>query len=186
MGSSVDAWYRVRAGNDHAPQSLEVANTKLGAVVCCQAGTSARSVRVGNCQWQKRRMRMASTTPQPPVAQPPVAPPSQAPVKKSTSPLVWVLAGCGGLIVICAVVIMVGGYFVAHRAKGFLNVAQKNPAMAIAKLAVAANPDVEIVLEDDDRGIITIRNKKTGEELTMNAEDIKAGKLKFKNEKGEE
>jgi len=130
---------------------------------------------------------MASTTPQPPVAPPPAAPAApQAPVKKSSSPLIWVLAGCGGLILLGAVVLMVGGYFVAHKAKGFLNVAQKNPAMAVAKLAVAANPDLEIVSEDDDRGVITIRNRKTGEELTMNAEDIKAGKLKFKNEKGEE
>ena len=130
---------------------------------------------------------MASTTPQPPVAPPPAAPTApQAPVKKSTSPLIWVLAGCGGLIVLVAVVLLVVVVFVGHRAKGFLNVAQKNPAMAVAKIAVAANPDLEVVSEDDDRGIITIRNRKTGEEQTMNAEDIKAGKLKFKNEKGEE
>ena len=126
---------------------------------------------------------MASTTPQPPMAPPPAAP--QAPARK-TNPLVWILAGCGGLIVICVIVMMAGGYFLAHKAKGFAQLAQKNPAMAAARMLVAVNPDVEIVSEDDDRGIITIRNKKTGEELIMNAEDIKAGKLKFKNEKGEE
>jgi hypothetical protein len=128
---------------------------------------------------------MASTTPQPPVMPPPVAP-QAPPGKKATSPLVWILAGCGGLILICAVVMMAGGYFLAHKVKGYAEIAKKNPAMAAAKMMVAFNPEVEIVAEDDDRGIITIRNKKTGEEITMNAEDIKAGKLKFKNEKGEE
>jgi hypothetical protein len=109
-----------------------------------------------------------------------------APVKKPTSPLVWILAGCGGLILVAAVVMMAGGYFLAHKVKGYAQIAKKNPAMAAAKMMVTFNPDVEIVAEDDDRGIITIRNKKTGEEITMNAEDIKAGKLKFKTDKGEE
>ena len=53
-------------------------------------------------------------------------------------------------------------------------------------MAVAFNPDLEIVSEDDKAGTLTIRNNKTGEEITMNAEDIKQGRLRFKNEKGEE
>jgi uncharacterized protein YneF (UPF0154 family) len=128
---------------------------------------------------------MASSTP--PMAPPPVqpAPGAQAP-KKGTSPLVWILAGCGGLIVIAILVLLVGGYFVAHKVKGYADIAKKNPAMAAAKLMVSVNPDLEIVSEDDDKGTITVRDKKTGEEITMNAEDIKEGRLKFKNKKGEE
>ena len=49
-----------------------------------------------------------------------------------------------------------------------------------------ANPDLEVVSSDDESGTVTIRNKKTGEEITMNAADIKNGRLRFKNEKGEE
>ncbi|HUK14521.1 MAG TPA: hypothetical protein VLW17_14570 [Thermoanaerobaculaceae bacterium] len=124
---------------------------------------------------------MATPTPQAPT---PAAP--AAPAKKGTSPLVWILAGCGGLVLIAAIVMLVGGYLVAHKAKGFIEAAKKNPAMAAAKFAVAVNPDLEVVSEDDDHGVLTIRNKKTGEQITMNAEDIKQGKLKFKNEKGEE
>ncbi len=122
---------------------------------------------------------MAASTPQPP------APTAPAPQKK-TSPLVWILVGCGGLIVIVGIVFLVGGYFVAHKIKGYAETAKKNPAMAAAKFAVAVNPDLEVVSEDDDKGELTIRNKKTGEEITMNAQDIKQGRLKFKNEKGEE
>jgi len=127
---------------------------------------------------------MASNTPQPPVPMAPAQP--GAPQKKGTSPLVWILAGCGGLIVVVCLVMLVGGYFVAHKIKGYAETARKNPAMAAAKFAVGVNPDLEIVSEDDDKGELTIRNKKTGEQLTMNAQDIKQGRLKFKNEKGEE
>ncbi len=122
---------------------------------------------------------MAATTPQPP------APAAPAPQKK-TSPLVWILVGCGGLVVVICIVFLIGGYFVAHKIKGYAETAKKNPAMAAAKIAVAVNPDLEVVSEDDDKGELTIRNKKTGEEITMNAQDIKQGRLKFKNEKGEE
>jgi hypothetical protein len=117
--------------------------------------------------------------PSAPVAQPTVA-------QKKTSPLVWVLAGCGGLIVISAVLFAVGGYWGVHKLKGYAESAKKNPAVFAAKLAVAANPDLEVVSSDDESGTVTIRNKKTGEEITMNAADIKNGRLKFKNEKGEE
>jgi uncharacterized protein YneF (UPF0154 family) len=128
---------------------------------------------------------MASSTP--PMAPPPAQPAVGAPApKKGTSPLVWILAGCGGLIVITMLVLLVGGYFVAHKVKGYAQMAKKNPAMAAAKIMVSVNPDLEIVSEDDDKGTITVRDKKTGEEITMNAEDIKEGRLKFKNKKGEE
>jgi len=123
---------------------------------------------------------MASSTP--PIAPPPATP---AP-KKGTSPLVWILAGCGGLIVIAGIVFAVLTYWGYNKAKSYVETAKKNPALAAAKIAVAVNPDLEIVTEDDEAGTLTIRNKKTGEEITMNAEDIKEGRLKFKNEKGEE
>lgn len=131
---------------------------------------------------------MASNTPQPPapVAPPPAQPAAPAPQKKGISPLVWILGGCGGVLVLAAIVFAVMGYFVVHKVKGYAESAKKNPAVFAAKLAVAANPDLEVVSSDDEDGTVTIRNKKTGEEITMNAADIKNGRLKFKNEKGEE
>lgn len=129
---------------------------------------------------------MASNTPQPPAPTAPAQPVAPAPQKKGTSPLVWILVGCGGLIVLCSIIAAVFLYWGAHKIKGYAESAAKNPATAVAKMMVMANPDLEIVSEDDDKGELTIRNKKTGEELTMNAQDIKQGRLKFKNEKGEE
>ena len=48
---------------------------------------------------------------------------------------------------------------------------QKNPALAISKLVTAFNPDLEVVKVDDDRGIITVYNKKDNKTLTINLED---------------
>ncbi len=131
---------------------------------------------------------MATNTPQPPapVAPPPAQPAAPAPQKKGTSPLVWILGGCGGLLVLAAIAFAVVAYWGVHKIKGYAESAKKNPAVFAAKLAVAANPDLEVVSSDDESGTVTIRNKKTGEEITMNAADIKNGRLKFKNEKGEE
>lgn len=128
---------------------------------------------------------MASSTP--PMAPPPAQPAAGAPApKKGTSPLVWILAGCGGLIIIVGIIFAGLTYWGYHKVKGYVETAEKNPALAAAKIAVAVNPDLEIVSEDDEAGTLTIRDKKSGEEITMNAEDIKEGRLKFKNEKGEE
>ncbi len=131
---------------------------------------------------------MASNTPQSPApaAAAPAQPTAPAPQKKGISPLIWILGGCGGLLVIVAIVVAVAGYWGVHKLKGYAESAKKNPAVFAAKLAVAANPDLEVVSSDDESGTVTIRNKKTGEEITMNAADIKNGRLKFKNEKGEE
>lgn len=125
---------------------------------------------------------MATPPPMPPQA--PMTP--AATPRKKTSPWVWVLAGCGGLLVVVILAFAVGGFFVAKKVKSFAEDAEKNPAVAAAKVVALVNPDIEIVSSDDDKGTVTLRNKKTGEEITVDAEDIKKGRLKFRNEKGEE
>lgn len=126
--------------------------------------------------------------PPPPVAPPPAqyAPPQPVAPKKKTSPLVWVLAGCGGLVLVVVIVLAVGGFLVGRKIKSFAADAERNPAVAAAEMVVLASPDLEMVDKDYDRGTITIRNKKTGEVITMDAEDAKNGRFRFRNEKGEE
>jgi hypothetical protein len=104
----------------------------------------------------------------PPPMAPAGAPMAAAPVKK-TNPLVWILLGILGLIAICFVgCIVTVGYFA------------RNPGVALAKLITASNPDAEVVSTDSGAQTITIRNKKTGEEVTMSFDDIKAGKFKMR------
>lgn len=121
----------------------------------------------------------------------PVAPaptpgaPMPVAAKPRTSPLVWILGAIVGIFVLVGILVVGAGIFVAHKVKsaGFdSELAQKNPALAAAKVMASLNPNVEVVGMDEDRGLITIREKKTGKTITMNAEDVKNGKLTFSDE----
>jgi biopolymer transport protein ExbD len=88
----------------------------------------------------------------PPESFPPPPPP------KKSNVMVWVLAVCGTVIVIVVIAIM-----------------QKNPALAFAKRMVEAYPDVlELVSVDDEKRLITMRNKQTSETFTL---DMDAKKM---------
>ncbi len=113
-----------------------------------------------------------------PPPQPPTAP---APAKSGSGVLPKVLIGCLGLVVIVGIAISVAVWWGARK----LATAAKNPAVFAAKMVVAANPDLEVVAEDSARQTITIRNKKTGDVITMNAADIQKGKLELQDAKGE-
>jgi hypothetical protein len=111
-------------------------------------------------------------------------PPQQhfpSPPQKKSKAVVWVLAGCGTFIVLGAVAFIVLSYFVWNKAKEI----EKNPAFAVAKMIVSANPDVELVAEDEEKGTLTIKDKKTGKVVTVNFDDIQNGKLTLKDEDDE-
>lgn len=114
-----------------------------------------------------------------PPPQPPAAPP--APAKAGSGVLPKVLIGCLGLVVIIAIAISVAVWWGARK----LTEAARNPAVFGAKLIVAGNPDLEIVSEDSGKQTVTIKNKKTGDVVTMNAADLKQGKIEFQDAKGE-
>ncbi len=120
-------------------------------------------------------------------AVPPVTPPpAPAPEKKKRSPLVWVLAGCGGVLVVAVLVMIVAAVFVGKKVKDFAGEMEKNPTIAAAKLVAQLNPDVEVVSTDEDAGTITLRNLKTGEIMTFDASKVKEGKISFRSGEGEE
>jgi hypothetical protein len=106
---------------------------------------------------------------------------SPQPPKKGMGPLGWIAIGCGVILVICALVASVGGYLFK---KKVVDRFTDNPAKATAELIVRANPDLELVSEDDKAGTITIRDKKKNETMTWNFEDIKNGKFKVTTDKG--
>lgn len=108
------------------------------------------------------------------------AAPPPPPPKKGMGPLGWIAIGCGVIIVIC----LIGLVGLGMVGKHFFNKAAKNPGKFAAEMLVRANPDLEIVSEDESAGTITVKNKKTGESGTLNMSDIKEGKISFKNDKG--
>jgi uncharacterized protein YfiM (DUF2279 family) len=113
-----------------------------------------------------------------------MTPPPAPGQKKKMSALGWIAIGCGAIAIIGILALggaaFIGGRFLKNKAAEF----EKNPAVAGAELLIRANPDVELVKSDAEAGTITFRDKKSGEVVTMNAEDIKEGKLTFTGKDG--
>jgi archaellum component FlaF (FlaF/FlaG flagellin family) len=122
-----------------------------------------------------------ATPPAPPSAPAAPATPAATPAKSGLLPKI--LLGCLGLVVLIGILVSVGVWWGARKLG--LTDAARNPAAMAAKLIAAGNPDVEVVSQDDARQTVTLRNKKTGETVTMNASQLKEGKLEFSDEKGE-
>jgi hypothetical protein len=131
-----------------------------------------------------------SHTPPPPPPQQPTPPPAGdptytpggAPKKKGLPALAWVGIGCGVIALIVLIVLAAGTCWGVSKVKEF----GENPEMNTAKLIVAANPELELVESDDEAGTLTVRNTKTGEEMTVDVSEIKDGRLRFRDQEGQE
>jgi len=106
--------------------------------------------------------------------------PPPPPQKKGLGVLGWVAIGCGVIFLIVIILFAAGGFM----AKRFIDKAGKNPEMTAAKLLIKANPDVELVKSDDDAKTFTLRDKKTGEVMTVNLSDVRNGHLTMTDGKG--
>ncbi len=105
--------------------------------------------------------------------------------KKGLGPLGWVLIGCGSITLIGIIAAVVVTSFVFKKGKEFVDNVEKHPEITAAKLIAAGSPEIEFVDGDDEAQIITFRNEKTGEEIQVNYQDIKEGKISFVTEDGE-
>jgi hypothetical protein len=124
----------------------------------------------------------AKTADPPPEAA--ATPPSPATPRK-TSPIVWILAAAAGLFVLIGIAIVGAGIFVVHKAKQAgldPEMMRNNPALATAKLLAATNPDLEVVSVDDGQGRVTIRQRSTGKTMTVSFDEMKRGKITFREE----
>ena len=97
-------------------------------------------------------------------------PQQQPPPGKKTPVWVWVLVAAGVVIVLGLAAIGIGGYLLVRRVQnaGFdSTLMQKNPALALAKMAASMNPDYETISTNDSTGTITVREKSTGKTVTL-------------------
>lgn len=103
-----------------------------------------------------------------------------APAKKGLSTGAKIAIGCLVIVVLFfGACFAVGGYGI-FKLKQFVGEAEENPdaaAVRLAALAFRANPDIDVVSSDPAAGKITVRDKKSGKEVTFDLEDIKAGRL---------
>jgi hypothetical protein len=109
----------------------------------------------------------------------------QTPAKKGMPVWAWVGIGCAALVIVVLVVVMIGGFFVARKVQDVAADFEANPALATARMIVKLNPELEEVSTDEEAGTMTIRNTKTGEEITVNLEDIEEGRFSFTTDEGE-
>ncbi len=128
----------------------------------------------------------------------PPPPPGAPAAKKGLSTWAWVAIGCGGLIVVCLVAFLALGAFVFQKGKEAVQEAtgaesweemvedlQDNPAKVAAEMVVRMNPDLDLVASDDEAGTMTIRDRRTGEEATLNFEDLAEGRFSMTTSEGE-
>ena len=62
---------------------------------------------------------------------------------------------------------------------------EDNPGRTLAETAIRMNPELELLSTDDAAGTITFRNIETGEEATLNFEDIAEGRFTMTTTEGE-
>ena len=105
-------------------------------------------------------------------SQPQAAPVAPAPVKGKISPIVWILLAVVGVFVLGMIGLVGAGLFVAKAVA-------TNPGLVLGKIIEASNPDAEVVSTDPGSQTMRIRDRKTGEEVTLSFDDIKKGRLRF-------
>ena len=101
------------------------------------------------------------------------------PQEKKSSPWKWILIGCLGLLLVGALMTATCTACVAKKVKDVAGDISENPAMAGAEMIVRLNPELELVEKDEQAQTLTIRNKETGEMITLDVEDIQEGRFSW-------
>lgn len=120
-----------------------------------------------------------SAPPQSPFPNQPPQPgvPASAPAKSGVPVWAWLLIGAMALVLLVGVAGSVFAYFLAQKVL-------KNPGAAIAQIAAAANPDLEVLEVNDQTGKLTVRDNKSGKTLTIDADSIKDGRITIDTNEG--
>jgi hypothetical protein len=90
------------------------------------------------------------------------------PPAKKRNVWLWVLGGCGGITLLSLVV---GGValYLGYRA---VDEVSKNPIRTAAKIIELTNPDIEVVAVDEEKELVTFRDKKTGTTATVSLKEL--------------
>ncbi|MCW5965927.1 MAG: hypothetical protein KIT83_17950 [Bryobacterales bacterium] len=112
------------------------------------------------------------------------------PAKKSGGMWLWVIGGCLGIVLLGGIAIAALGYFGVKKFQESTGLSaeefEKRPAFAAAKLLTALNPEIELIDADEDTQRLTIREKATGKTISVTLDELKEGRIRFTDDKGEE
>ena len=92
-----------------------------------------------------------------------IAPP---PPPQKSNTMLWVLLGCGGLLLLIGLVVAGGIAYIAH-----------DPARFMTKMITASNPNIEVVSVNKGTQRMTLRDKRTGKVYTITFNDAKNGRF---------
>ncbi len=106
-------------------------------------------------------------------------PAAPAPAKKKMGALGWVLIGCLTILILLGAGFAAVTFVVARKVKSVAESFEKDPVRAAAELAVRVNPEVELVSTDEAAHTMTIREKATGETVTLDWSEISEGRFRF-------
>ncbi len=98
---------------------------------------------------------------------PPAPQPAPVPAKSGNRTLIIILCVFLGILLLIGGCVATCTYIVAKKAKEIGREAQKNPAFVSLSLVASLHPDIQIVSKDENSGKITLKNKKTGEIVTI-------------------
>jgi len=93
---------------------------------------------------------------------------------KGLPPLAWFGIGCGGLIVVAAIL---AGIFVVKVGTSTIKKMAEHPAKEAAEAVVAAYPDIEKISEDSKSGSITLRSKSGGGQIVTTYDEVVHGRV---------
>ena len=159
-----------------------VCGASVNGAFCSQCGTPSAAGQASAAPPPNAAPPVSAAPPAGFAAAPATAMPPAGPRK--TSPIVWVLVALGGLFLLGIIGVIGVGALVVHKAhqSGFsADLLRRNPAAAVARMALIGNKDVEIVSEDDKAGNITVRDRHTGKTVTMAFDQVKNG-IRFSGE----
>jgi len=115
--------------------------------------------------------------------QEPTNPPPAAPAKKASSGkkiLIWVLVILGLLLILAVLIIGGAAYYGYTKMQDMgLTPAQisEDPGLLLGKILAAADENIEFVSSDKENKTVTLRNKATGETVTVDLEAIETGEI---------
>lgn len=90
------------------------------------------------------------------------------PQKKGLGPLAWIGIGCGSIVVLGIIGVVIFSVMFGGKIKEFAEEAQKNPTRATATTMVKMSAgQFEMVAEDDANKRYTVREKQTGNLTTI-------------------
>lgn len=105
--------------------------------------------------------------------------------KKGMSGWAWAGIGCGTILLLGVVAIVLGIGYCNKKVGEFSKDMQANPERKSAELLIGMHPEYSVVSSNDDTKQMTIKEDKTGKEMTFSYQDIANGKFEMTTSDGE-